>query len=843
MLLLSFCGPVTLKVRRAPGYEISEFVCAKRRKIFLSRQRQGNFGAIIDRLNSYFLLLGRVEAIQFRFMSFLLSGSSLINASLAASMKRKPRRKLPGITRQPKTDKLFVFADLRDNSMNKKGLRSKILQKQKSRDPARSLVSGASFRVLCRCGSLDCSSCNKENIHPSGPPPVRPCAPKPKPQRKSKLQRPGVTIWTDCEDGFVSAASPREARRRRRRRKGLSARVKTLRPVSVGPPHTEVESSAVSPATPVTTPRPKKTRDRVAAPVAPWVSPRVQALKKQQLVAACSGSPEEKAVPGTLPRGLESPATMNRKSTLKSFTARISSAGSDRDIGALNNVWAAFRDTGVDGDQYIFNAAIAAFGKCGDADTAVSLLREMPMRKIKRNLFSFTSSMLACERVGRYRTILALHSELKAVGIHLGGFGNRLVLSAHARVGGWNDAKAHFDEMLRVGCQVNAAHCSAVLSSLRFSAGDQQSAGARAMKLLDVMQTHSIDRDAAVYTTAISGMEPAAQWKAVEKLIVRMRDHDGLQLNTITCNAALNVYAKAGQLEAALCLYEEMRAAGTECNARTFHSLATACSKSRASDRAIDLAREAIRLGVKCDTLMLTELINSVAKCGRWRKVIWLFDLFKREGVKANIVTIGAALSACEAQGEWQCALHLFDRAEILGLKHNATTFTSVMRAVVRGGQWKLALEKFAEMGSRGVHPDAGACCALIEACRPGRRCRAATKAYRAARERKTDPIDGATASRACLKLLQLYVLAGKWKLAEKLLRWESKRPNGGVCDADCYSTVLSCLCKLGKLEQARLVWEKLDESCHREIISKGGLKGVEYEALGIARLARAEER
>ena len=74
------------------------------------------------------------------------------------------------------------------------------------------------------------------------------------------------------------------------------------------------------------------------------------------------------------------------------------------------------RQENIEPDVVIFGALIAACGKAGQADLALSLLSAMRTAGVEPNVVVYNAALNACDKSGRPEQALALLDEIKSSG-------------------------------------------------------------------------------------------------------------------------------------------------------------------------------------------------------------------------------------------------------------------------------------------------------------------------------------------------------------------------------------------------------------------------------------------
>eukprot|EP00954_Amorphochlora_amoebiformis_P029986 1393949-Amorphochlora_amoeboformis.AAC.3 len=90
----------------------------------------------------------------------------------------------------------------------------------------------------------------------------------------------------------------------------------------------------------------------------------------------------------------------------------------------------------------------------------------MKRRGVVRNLYSFSSAMIACEKQKRWHQILDIWDEMKQGRLRPGSYSNRIILAAFSNTKKREGLCRHLEEMRRQG-NVNKEHYTTALSGCR----------------------------------------------------------------------------------------------------------------------------------------------------------------------------------------------------------------------------------------------------------------------------------------------------------------------------------------------------------------------------------------
>lgn len=136
-------------------------------------------------------------------------------------------------------------------------------------------------------------------------------------------------------------------------------------------------------------------------------------------------------------------------------------------------------------------------------------------------------------------------------------------------------------------------------------------------------------------------------------------------------------YARDGNGQAALHLFQQMQQEGPQPNAVTFVSILKACSSIACLDYGKLMHALIIKSSCELDLIVGNTLIDMYGKCGSLEDADSVFyDLPKR-----SVVTWSAMLSTYAQHGHGQITLQLFQQMQQEGVEPDSATFVGVLKA------------------------------------------------------------------------------------------------------------------------------------------------------------------
>jgi pentatricopeptide repeat protein len=148
--------------------------------------------------------------------------------------------------------------------------------------------------------------------------------------------------------------------------------------------------------------------------------------------------------------------------------------------------------------------------------------------------------------------------------------------------------------------------------------------------------------------------------------------------DVVAWNAMILGFAKFGQGNKALELFQQMQLEGVEANTGTFVSALNACASVGALQEGRGVHEQIIQSGCDSDPVVVHSLMDMYARCGSAEDVTRLFNMMPTH----DIVAWNAMILAHVKCGQGQKALDLYRQMREEGAKPNSITFVGVLNAI-----------------------------------------------------------------------------------------------------------------------------------------------------------------
>lgn len=336
---------------------------------------------------------------------------------------------------------------------------------------------------------------------------------------------------------------------------------------------------------------------------------------------------------------------------------------------------------------------------------------------------------------GQWRAALDLLSELKQAGLTPDAKIYNGVLDSFAQSTEWREAGNVMKEMERAGHALHARSFRGVIVAAS-NAGEWRVAW-RIFKRMQSLGVERSCRSPVIFNSVTAACGVAGRWEEA-LYALRLTLRDGMVPTFIAYNATLGALGKAGRWQHAQRLLKDMRRSAQDAerggsttrlrgavrllppDVYSYTSVIDACAKAGELERALEVFEEMRRFGVSPSLVTFNTLISACGARGDWQRALSFVAQMAESGIVPDDVTLSVTIAACEAGGEWdKVALRLRE----MGTGGSVVARLSII-ACGRVGNWRGGLEVVEEMKALGAPRSVHVYNALIEALvvRPRRR-------------------------------------------------------------------------------------------------------------------------
>ncbi|XP_015873737.3 pentatricopeptide repeat-containing protein At2g29760, chloroplastic [Ziziphus jujuba] len=482
-------------------------------------------------------------------------------------------------------------------------------------------------------------------------------------------------------------------------------------------------------------------------------------------------------------------------------------------------------------DVFILNSLIHFYGSCGDLDLAYRVFLNIP----KKDLVSWNSMITAFVQGNYPNKVFEMFREMELENVKPNDITMLGVLSACAKkvdieFGRWVCSYIERNE-IRVNLTLNNAmldmyvKCGSIEDAKRLFDNMQEKDVVSWTTMLDgYAQLEKYDeahrvfeampcQDIAAWNVLISSYEQNGKPKEALATFRKLQTSKTAKPDEVTLVSTLSSCAQLGAIDLGRWIHVYIKKQGIKMNCHLTTSLIDMYAKCGELEEALEVFNSVERK----DVFNWSAMIAGLAMHGRGRAALDLFSRMLEAKVKPNAVTFTNILCACSHTGLVDEGRNLFHQMEpiygvVPGLKH----YTCMVDILGRSGHLKEAMQFIEEMP---IAPNASVWGALLASCRLHGNVELAEKACSQLLE--LDPKNHG----AYVLLSNIYAKSGKWDQVSglrKFMRDSGLKKEPGCSLIEVNGIIHEFLVGDNSHPLSKEIYSKLDEVATR-------LKSVGY--------------
>lgn len=219
--------------------------------------------------------------------------------------------------------------------------------------------------------------------------------------------------------------------------------------------------------------------------------------------------------------------------------------------------------------------------------------------------------------------------------------------------------------------------------------------------------------DPHLYTTVIDTLGSSGCLDLAEKIFTDM--NESVQKDTVLYNSLLHARSQAGQVDAAVELFQSMKEKNCRPDLYTYNTIMNMYVKAETGlAKVLSVFKEMCLLGIQPDVVSYDILLAACASGERVKEAQRIFGAMKKRGVKPTVVTYTSLITVYAQTGDFRSAMQVFGEMAAEKCEPNVKTFTSLINACRGGGHIEEAQTIFEAMKEYGVKPNVMTYNALI---------------------------------------------------------------------------------------------------------------------------------
>jgi pentatricopeptide repeat protein len=186
--------------------------------------------------------------------------------------------------------------------------------------------------------------------------------------------------------------------------------------------------------------------------------------------------------------------------------------------------------------------------------------------------------------------------------------------------------------------------------------------------------------------------------------------------NVVTYSTMVDGYAKAGRLEEALGLFNEMKFLAIRLDRVSYNTLLSIYAKLGRFEEALNVCKEMESCGIKKDAVTYNALLGGYGKQGKYDDVRKKFEEMKAENVSPNLLTYSTLIDVFSKGGLYKEAMEVFGEFKHAGLKADVVLYSALIDALCKNGLVESAVSLLDEMTKEGIRPNVVTYNSIIDA-------------------------------------------------------------------------------------------------------------------------------
>nr|CAB3466172.1 unnamed protein product [Digitaria exilis] len=181
----------------------------------------------------------------------------------------------------------------------------------------------------------------------------------------------------------------------------------------------------------------------------------------------------------------------------------------------------------------------------------------------------------------------------------------------------------------------------------------------------------------------------------------------GLRPTTVSYNAVIDACGKGGvDLRFTLGYFRQMLQDGLCPDRKTFNSLLAACSRAGHLEDARTVFDEMIHLGSGRDIYTYNTFVDAICKCGNMELAMQVVLDMEANNVKPNVVTYSTLMDGFSKLEKYDDALKLRGKMKSLGIQLDRVCYNTLLAIYVKTGKYDEIATVCEEMESLGIDKD-----------------------------------------------------------------------------------------------------------------------------------------
>ncbi|KPA81547.1 putative mitochondrial hypothetical protein [Leptomonas pyrrhocoris] len=208
-------------------------------------------------------------------------------------------------------------------------------------------------------------------------------------------------------------------------------------------------------------------------------------------------------------------------------------------------------------------------------------------------------------------------------------------------------------------------------------------------------------------TDELNNFARSGNWEGALQTFEQLQQSSLVHRNVYHYTTVLKACSRAGQMDAAMTVFRQMKANQVKPNVYTYTTLLNGCAVAKKIDLALRLFAEMRLAEVPPNVRTMTALVTACARCGKWEKAFRVLDQCEELLIAPNVLTYTAAMDGCRRAGVCAPAIALLESkmTDPSQVRPNEVTYNTLLGACTAAKDYEAAQRVFARMVADGYEP------------------------------------------------------------------------------------------------------------------------------------------
>ncbi|WOK92492.1 pentatricopeptide repeat-containing protein [Canna indica] len=341
-----------------------------------------------------------------------------------------------------------------------------------------------------------------------------------------------------------------------------------------------------------------------------------------------------------------------------------------------------------------YASMMEAYGRAGDADEALRLLREMKSFSCRPDVVCYTAVIDSLASSGRPAEALAVFEEMASAGAAPDAAAFTVLVKLYACcLMQFDVAYEVVRWMVKSGCAPDVVTYSTLIAGLCWAGRIEEALG-----VLDLMLEEECRPNVYTYTPIVQAYCCRGRIKEAKRLLNTM-EAIGCPPNTVTFNVLIEALCKIAAFDEVEMLMKDCALKGWEPDTITYSIYMDGLCKFGRAEKSFELIEVMLEKGLCPNDLTLNILLDGLCRGSKACEAKCLLERSAELEWNATVVNYNTVMSRLSDIGRWSAVLKLFTDMFKKGITANSWTFSIVIHSLSKTGMLNLAKFVFNSKG------------------------------------------------------------------------------------------------------------------------------------------------